>query len=108
MITSASDGPWVDALGGLARRGVRVSAVLIDRESFGGDSNSDSVVHLTASGISTYPISKGDLIASALLTRLSGDQEGLRQASVRAHSRLVEPTSPNTPTAAQESQIGGE
>ena len=92
VITSSSDGSWVEALGGLARRGVRVSTVLIDRGSYGGESNRDALDHLTAAGVSTYPMGRGDSIASALLSRLGGNQEGLRQASVRAHSGIPEVT----------------
>ena len=92
VITSSSDGSWVEALGGLARRGVRVSTVLIDRGSYGGASNRDAMDHLTAVGISTYSMGRGDSIASALLSRLGGNQEGLRQASVRAHSGIPEVT----------------
>jgi hypothetical protein len=92
VITSSSDGSWVEALGGLARRGVRVSTVLIDRGSYGGASNRDALDHLTAVGISTYSMGRGDSIASALLSRLGGNQEGLRQASVRAHSGIPEVT----------------
>ena len=93
VITSTSDGPWVEALGGLARRGVRVSAVLIDRGSYGGESNRNALDHLTAMGVSTYPVARGESIASALLSRLGGDQEGLRQASVRAHADILETAS---------------
>lgn len=92
VITSSSDGSWVEALGGLARRGVRVSTVLIDRGSYGGESNRDALDHLTAAGVSTYSMGRGDSIASALLRRLGGNQEGLRQASVRAHSGIPEVT----------------
>lgn len=92
VITSTSDGPWVEALGGLARRGVRVSTVLVDRGSYGGESNRDALVHLTASGVSTYPVVRGDSLGSALLSRLGADQEGIRQASVRAHTVSSEVT----------------
>ena len=92
VITSTSDGPWVEALGGLAKRGVRVSTVLIDRGSYGGESNRDALVHLTASGVSTYPVVRGDSLGSALLSRLGGDQEGIRQASVRGHTVSSEVT----------------
>ena len=92
VITSTSDGPWVEALGGLAKRGVRVSTVLIDRGSYGGESNRDALVHLTASGVSTYQVVCGDSLGSALLSRLGGDQEGIRQASVRGHTVSSEVT----------------
>jgi uncharacterized protein (DUF58 family) len=92
VITSAGDGAWVEALGGLARRGVRVSTVLINRASYGGESNQEALDHLTATGVSTYPLSRGDSIANALISPLGGDQEGLRQASYRTHADAQEST----------------
>jgi uncharacterized protein (DUF58 family) len=86
VITAASDGPWVDALGGLSRRGVLVNIVLIDRASFGGEPNDDALEHLTAAGVSTYPLSRDDSIANALLSSAGVDQEGLRQVSARAEA----------------------
>ncbi|MBN4064504.1 DUF58 domain-containing protein [Dehalococcoides mccartyi] len=92
VITAANDGQWIEALGGLARRGLRVNVVLIDRSSFGGDSNQLALDHLTVTGISTYPLSRGDSITGSLLTPLGSDQEGLRQATVRAHVETREET----------------
>jgi uncharacterized protein (DUF58 family) len=90
VITSADDGSWVDALGGLSRRGVRVSTVLIDRASYGGESNRDALDHLTAVGVSTYPLSRGDSIANALLNPVGGDHQGLTQVVARSqHEALV-------------------
>ena len=90
VITAAMDGAWVEALGGLSKRGVRVSTVLIDRTSFGGESNQQALDHLTALGVSAYPLSRGESIASSLLTPLGNEQEGLRQATARVHSGLYE------------------
>ena len=89
VITAASDGPWVEALGGLSKRGVRVNTVFIDRASFGGESNEDALLRLTAAGVSTYPLARGDSISSALLNPIGGGREGLRQASVRARSEMA-------------------
>lgn len=83
VITAASDGPWIEALGGLSKRGVRVNTVFIDRASFGGDSNADALERLTLTGISTYPLARGDSVSSALLSPIGGSREGLRQAMVR-------------------------
>jgi hypothetical protein len=69
-----------------------VSTVLIDRGSYGGESNRDALVNLTASGVSTYQVVRGDSLGSALLSRLGGDQEGIRQAFVRAHTVSSEVT----------------
>jgi len=106
VITSASDGSWIEALGGLARRGVRVSAVLIDRGSYGGESNSEALDHLTAVGVSTYPVARGDSISSALLSPLGGDQEGLRQASVRAHAEPVVDASSEDAADLRQAEVG--
>ena len=86
VITAANDGSWVEALDGLSRRGVRVNTVLIDRASFGGDSNADALEHLTVAGVSTYPLARVDSISSALLNPVGGSSEGLRQATYRTRS----------------------
>tara|TARA_B100000686_G_C16803324_1_gene987838 strand:+ start:1695 stop:3089 length:1395 start_codon:yes stop_codon:yes gene_type:complete len=86
VITASMDGPWIEALGGLTRRGVRVSTVLIDRASFNGESNAAALDHLKTLGVSTYPLSRGESIASALSMPLVEQQEGLRQATVRIQS----------------------
>jgi uncharacterized protein (DUF58 family) len=91
VITAAKQGPWIEALGGLSKRGVRVNTVLIDRASFGGDSNADALEHLTIAGVTTYPLVRGDSIANALLSPVGGSREGLRQASFRTRSELAKP-----------------
>ena len=91
VITAARDGSWIEALTGLAKRGVRVSTVLIDRASFGGDSNADALERLAASGVSTYPLARDDSISNALLNPIGGASEGLRQATVMARAELAGP-----------------
>lgn len=66
VITAANDGPWIDALAGLSKRGIRVSTVLINRYSYSGNSNESALAHLVASGVSVYPLSMGQLIPDAL------------------------------------------
>ena len=68
VITAANDGPWVEALAGLSKRGIRVSTVLINRHSYGGDSNESALSHLAASGVSAYPLRMGQSIPDALKT----------------------------------------
>ena len=68
VITAANDGPWVEALAGLSKRGIRISTVLINRHSYGGDSNESALSHLAASGISAYPLRMGQSIPDALKT----------------------------------------
>jgi uncharacterized protein (DUF58 family) len=97
VITAALDGAWVDALGGLSRRRVRVSTVLIDRASYGGESNNDALVHLTNIGVSTYPFTRGDSISDALLNPIGGDR-GIFRAPV---GLLKQDESPETPANGQ-------
>ena len=97
VITASLDGPWVDALGGLSRRGVRVSTVLIDRASYGGESNHDALEHLTDIGVSTYPLSRGDSISNALLNPIGGDRGILRSPGGSAQ-----------PVETQEAQLNGQ
>jgi hypothetical protein len=85
VITASLDGPWVDALGGLSRRGVRVSTVLMDRASYGGESNHGALEHLTNIGVSTYPLSRGDSISGALLNPIGGDRGILRSPAGSLH-----------------------
>ena len=66
VITAANDGPWIDALAGLSKRGIRVSTVLINRYSYSGNSNESALAHLVASGVSVYPLSIGQSIPDAL------------------------------------------
>ena len=68
VITAANDGPWVEALAGLSKRGIRISTVLINRSSYGGDSNESALSHLAAFGVSTYPLRMGQSIPDALKT----------------------------------------
>ena len=71
VITSSGRGPWIEALTGLQRRGVRVNVVLLDRESFGGESNESALNDLVLSGLRTFRIKRGDLITEALVTPLA-------------------------------------
>ena len=68
VITAANDGPWVEALAGLSKRGIRINTVLINRHSYGGDSNESALSHLASSGVSTYPLRMGQAIPDALKT----------------------------------------
>ncbi|MDP6667120.1 MAG: DUF58 domain-containing protein [Dehalococcoidia bacterium] len=115
VVTAAGDGTWVEALGGLSRRGVRVSTVLIDRASFGGESNTDARDHLTTVGVSTYPLSRGDSIPNALLNPVGGLHESLRQATARPRPESPEsplsgaqPASAELPTADSPGPVGGD
>ena len=58
VITAAGDGEWVAALAGLRRRGVRVSVVLLDRLSFGGEGNEDAALSLLRGGVRTFSVAR--------------------------------------------------
>ena len=68
VITAANDGPWVEALAGLSKRGIRISTVLINRHSYGGDPNESALSHLATSGVSAYLLRMGQSIPDALKT----------------------------------------
>ncbi len=68
VITAAGDGEWVEALSGLQRRGVKVSTVVMDRASFGGEDNSYAVERLVGAGIKTFRVRHGDSLGGALST----------------------------------------
>jgi uncharacterized protein (DUF58 family) len=72
VISAAGDGEWTGALGGLQRRGVRVTVVTLDRASFGGPSNEEAVASLLVSGVTTFRIRRGDSIADALAAPVGG------------------------------------
>jgi uncharacterized protein (DUF58 family) len=78
VISAASDGDWTKAMAGLERRGVRVTAVMLDRASFGGAANDDAVQSLLLGGITTYRVRRGDLLADALAAPLGGSARSLR------------------------------
>ncbi len=66
VITAAGKGGWTGALAGLQRRGVRVSVVLMDRDSFGGSSNGEALRDLVNGGVRTFMLRKGESIPESL------------------------------------------
>ncbi len=72
VITAAGDGDWVGALAGLQRRGVRISTVLMDRESFGGESNDPALQSLMQGGVRTFRVRHGESISDALTSPVGG------------------------------------
>ena len=66
-VTASPQAEWVIGLGELARRGVRVVAVLLDSASFGASFDSLTLLdRLLLSGVQTHVIRQGDNIAAAL------------------------------------------
>jgi hypothetical protein len=96
VVSGASDGDWTRALAGLQRRGVRVTAVMFDRASFGGQANDDAVQSLLMGGITTYRIRKGDATADALSAPVGGSARNARP-DLAAMKRVR----PHTPAPAE-------
>ena len=86
VITSSGRGPWIEALTGLQRRGVRVNVVLLDRESFGGESNESALNDLLLSGLRTFRIKRGDLISEALVTPLAAGAPSFGHNGTAVHT----------------------
>ena len=69
LVTTSWDMRWVVAAQALKRRGLRVAAVVLNPQSFGGArDNADLVGALWAVGIPAYRVNNGDDLASALTT----------------------------------------
>ena len=102
VITAASDGEWVDALGSLQRRGVRTICIAMDRESFGGEPNDDVLARLPTAGVATYRIAHGDVISEALRTSANADMIA-EQFAATGESNTA--TSPQLNSDATDSQL---
>ena len=66
IVTAASDMKWVLAAQALKRHGLRVIAIVVDAESFGGHTFGPVVESLWAAGIPAFRIKYGDDLVSAL------------------------------------------
>ena len=101
VVTAASDGDWIDALGTLQRRGVQVICIVMDRESFGGESNAAVILRLSMSGVTTYRVYLGDDIADALSTTADADATAARisalYSGVRSQSQIATSESMSEP-----------
>jgi len=84
VITSSPDKNWVAASRHLEQRGLRVIAVLIAPDSFGGEWGMEGVTaELAAGGAPTYVVREGDDLAEALSQRARGVIERPRYISRR-------------------------
>ena len=84
VITSSPDKNWVTASRHLEQRGLRVIAVLIAPDSFGGEWGMEEVTaELAAGGAPTYVVREGDDLAEALSQRAWGVIERPRYISRR-------------------------
>ena len=76
VITSSGDESWLPTVQSLHQRGVRVSVVLVDAGTFGGDESPILLFgELAASNILTYIVRSGDDLSLALSTNAFGADE---------------------------------
>jgi len=67
VVTSTDQPYWIAACRDVTQRGVRVVAVLIDPQGFGGvRSNERLASELSVSGVPTYLVREGDELEQAL------------------------------------------
>ncbi|MCL5256446.1 MAG: DUF58 domain-containing protein [Chloroflexi bacterium] len=68
IITGSSDQQWLAALQHCLLRGARATAVILDLTTFGGWSDTSALIDaLSALGVPTYRIAKGDMLDQALV-----------------------------------------
>ena len=80
VITPSLDRSWVAASRDLARRGVRIVAIVLDPESFGGQRGAENVIaELQMSRVPAYLVRNGDDLARALARQMAFTQ-GARRA----------------------------
>lgn len=101
VITASGDGEWVEALAGLQRRGVKVSAVVLDRASFGGEDNSLATERLVGTGIRTFKVRRGDSISRSLSTPVGWEAPLSENPDAPATSDMLTPPASPTPNATQ-------
>lgn len=95
VITAAGEGNWIDALGVLRRRGIQVICIVLDRESFGGESNESTFPRLSMAGITTYRVYQGEDITDALGTTADADAAAARISALYS-SNVPEPVPSET------------
>jgi uncharacterized protein (DUF58 family) len=67
VITPSLDRTWIATARDLARRGVRLVAILVDPETFGGTGGADDILaELQISRVPTYVVHSGDDLTTAL------------------------------------------
>jgi uncharacterized protein (DUF58 family) len=84
-ITPSLDRTWVAAARDLSRRGVRMVAIVVDPESFGGAGAAEDIIgELQASSMPTYLAREGDDLSRALSQQMSFSRGSLGRAKVAA------------------------
>jgi uncharacterized protein (DUF58 family) len=84
VITPSLDPTWVAATRDLARRGVRLVAIVVDPESFGGAGDAaDILAELQASRVPAYLVHNGDDLPTALSHQITTGRGPVRRVGVR-------------------------
>ncbi len=82
VVTASSSPRWLEALDNLARRSVRLVAVLIDGATFGGgDTGRELLPALAELGATCYVVGKGDDLSRALAYPYTAQRDVLHHAS---------------------------
>jgi uncharacterized protein (DUF58 family) len=85
VITPSLDRTWVAAARDLSRRGVRLVAIVVDPESFGGAGTAEDIIgELQASSVPAYLTREGDDLTRALSQHMSFSRGSLARAKVAA------------------------
>lgn len=66
IVTPSAQRDWLEAIGALAQRGVRIAVVLVDAATFGGPQTAALVPSLRGLGAAGYLAGKGENLAAAL------------------------------------------
>lgn len=85
LITSSLDRSWMAAARDLMRRGVRIVAVVVDPQSFGGSGDAAEILgELQASSIPAYLVRNGDDLSKALSRQQAPMRRPVSSARVTA------------------------
>jgi uncharacterized protein (DUF58 family) len=85
VITPSLDRMWVAATRDLSRRGVRMVAIVVDPESFGGAGSAEDIIgELQVSSVPAYLAREGDDLTRALSQQTSFGRGSLARANVAA------------------------
>lgn len=69
VVTATTDESWAVAARELERRGLRISTILVDPQSFGGESSSETLLtNLRLYGLQAYPVQEGQNLTKVLST----------------------------------------
>jgi hypothetical protein len=85
VITPSLDPTWVAAARDLARRGVRLVAIVVDPTSFGGEGEvGDILAEIQVSRVPAYLVHNGDDLTAALSHQVSTGRRAIRRVGTPA------------------------